>query len=66
VMKNEKPTPAAPPAAAGRAAPGGGAGNGAEALCAGRVALSAGAYASATPQPPADARSALARRAGAS
>jgi hypothetical protein len=42
-MKNEKPTPAAPPAAAGKAAPGRGAGNGAEALCAGGLALSAAA-----------------------
>jgi hypothetical protein len=32
-MKNEKPTPAAPPAAEGNAAPGAGAGNGAEAPC---------------------------------
>jgi hypothetical protein len=39
-MKNEKPTPAAPPAVEGKAAPGAGSGSGAEAPCAGGLALS--------------------------
>jgi len=65
VMKNEKPTPAAPPAAEGKAAPGAGAGNGAEAPCAGGPALSVAVY-SAAHEPAADARAALERPACAS
>jgi hypothetical protein len=65
VMKNEKPTPAAPPAVAGKAAPGGGAGNGPEALGVGGLASSVAAVASAAHEPPADVRGAPAELAGA-